>query len=548
MKVYALLKFLKFPLLGLLLTVCPGCQKEKLPNILFIITDQQSINTIGAYGNEICKTPNIDRIADRGMIFRQCHVASYACSPSRASILTGLYSHNHGVVTNEVPLHESLPSLGYLLKKEGYATAYFGKSHLGGYMRRNTSTEPEYTGKATRDRPWNGNWQYIRTDTIPDYEPKATDYVISLADGHTFQAMEGGTGEDEACLGFDYWIGGWQQYRDFLSFNGYDSIVANNHTVGGHGTLYAPVRDKKFDDSLHAWSIIPEKMHQEAFFVDEALTYLKDTWTREKPFGMFLSFYGPHNPILPPRPWDEMYPLEDIPLPATIGDQRKIGGTGKYRRDQWSDDQFRDYIRRYWGFVSFIDAQIGELLNGLEAMGELENTIIVFTSDHGDMAGGHGNIWKSTLCSWDELMRVPLIVSYPSIVSIKSASNALVSNMDFLPTLLEMIQAEIPQTIDGKSFAAILKDPGMEHRDIIFTSVMGMNFIATTREWKYNLNLVAGHPDELYDRKVDPDEMNNLINDPGHIEVAEWMKDQILTWLSETGHPYALEIANTSKD
>lgn len=523
--------------------LCLGCQKSIRPNILFIMTDQQSLNTIGAYGSQICKTPHIDRIADQGMIFWQCHVASYPCSPSRASILSGLYSHNHGIVTNDIQLGEDLPSLGHLLKKEGYATAYFGKYHLGGAMHRDVPTSKTRTNSPERDRPWSGRWKYTRIDTIKNFQAAETDYTRTQADGHSYLAVQGGTGEDEASAGFDHWIGGWKQYRNFLRANGYDSIIDDNHSVGAHGTAFTPHKKGGFGDSWHAWSILPEEHHQEAFFVNEALAFLNNHWNREEPFGIFLSFYGPHHPLLPPKPWNDMYQMQDVPLPPTINDQRIIGGRGTYRRDQWSDDQFKDYIRRYWGFVSFIDYQIGKLLDKLEQMGELENTIIVFTSDHGDMAGEHGSIYKSTICSWDELMRVPLILSYPPQVKTGSSSQALVSNIDFLPTLLEMIGTKIPGQLDGKSFKAVLENPNREHREILFTSVMGMNFMATDRHWKYNLNSINGHPDELYDRNKDPDEMNNLINDPAFEEAGGRMKDQIHRWLQETGHPYAAEIS-----
>ena len=230
-------------------------------------------------------------------------------------------------------------------------------------------------------------------------------------------------------------------------------------------------------------------------------------------------------------------------MPLTIEDTRKIGGLGTYRRSGWTDDQFRDYIRRYWGFTSFIDSRIGLLLDKLEEMGELDNTIIVFTSDHGDMAGEHGSIYKSTICAWDELLRVPLIVNGPGVEGTASRSNALVSNIDFLPTLLDLIGAEIPSSLDGKSFAHVLRNPGLKHRDVLFTSVMGMNFVATTEDYKYNLNIVDGKEDELYDRKADPDEMNNLINDPAYAETAAEMNAGILGWLKDSGHPYAGEIA-----
>lgn len=176
-------------------------------------------------------------------------------------------------------------------------------------------------------------------------------------------------------------------------------------------------------------------------------------------------------------------------------------------------------------------------------MGELDRTIILFTSDHGDMAGEHGSIYKSVNCSWDELMRVPLIVSYPPKVRMNSSSKALVSNVDVLPTLMEMIGTDIPESVDGKSFLAVLEDPDLDHRDIVFTSVMGTNFMAVSDEWKYDLNINRDIPDELYDRVNDPGEMNNLINEPEYEETAALMRESILNWLRESGHDYAEEIA-----
>jgi len=527
----------------LIVALLTGCNEESMPNVLFIMTDQQSLNTIGAYGSKVCRTPSLDSIAGSGMIFMQCHLASYPCSPSRASILSGRYSHNHGVVTNNIPLDENMPLMGQLLKDEGYATSYFGKSHLGGFMHRNIPSSSTRTKTAEWDRPWEGNWGYVRIDNQENPDITETDYFKELADGHKYVARQGWTGEDEACFGFDHWIGGWKQYRDFLRENGYDSIVEVSHHLGAHGTVFAPRKDQGFGDSWHAYSIFPEEMHQEAFFVNEAIAYLDELWDREQPFGMFLSFFGPHHPLLPPRPWDDMYAMEDVLLPATIEDSRMIGGAGTYRRDDWSDEQFRDYIRRYWGFTSFIDSRIGLLMHKLEEMGELDNTIIIFTSDHGDMAGEHGSIYKSTLCSWDELMRVPLIVAGPGVMEKGSRSDALVSNIDFLPTLLELVGAEIPASIDGESFAPVLRDPEREHREVLFTSVMGLNFMGTTEDYKYNMNITEDIEDELYDRRADPDEMNNLINNPDYAGVAEDMKAGILGWLKESGHSYAEEIA-----
>ena len=524
--------------------IASGCQSERPPNVLVIMTDQQSVNTIGAYGSSVCRTPHLDRLAQDGMLFVNCHVASYPCSPSRATLLTGMYSHGHGVVSNNIPLDQNLPLLGKILKAEGYATSYFGKYHLGGSIHRNVPSANTRSRSAERDRPWEGNWGYVRIDDQPDFQPAEDDYFKELADGHRYVARAGWIGEDEATSGFDHWVGGWMHYRDYLRQAGYDSIVDHNHSVGAHGTAFAPVYPRAFGDSWHAWSILPEEHHQEAFFVREAIDYLEEEWDKDQPFGMLLSFYGPHHPLLPPKPWDDMYSLEEVRLPATLADDRIIGGKGTFRGDSWSEEQFKDYIRRYWGFTSFIDHQIGKLLKELERQGELDRTIILFTSDHGDMAGEHGSIYKSTNCAWDELMRVPLIVSYPPVVKGNSSSEALVSNVDFLPTLLELSGSGVPVSIDGKSFLEVLENPGTEHRDIVFTSVMGMNYMAVDQKWKYNLNIDPGIPDELYDRLNDPDEMNNLIHDPEYEDIAASMRQHILDWLKETGHDYADQIAD----
>jgi len=507
--------------LNSLLNGATTTKKRKRPNILWIMTDQQPIRGVGCYGKSICKTPNIDSIASKGMRFDQFHVAAFPCCPSRASMFTGRYAHNHGIFTNEIPLAENIPSLGNILKTNGYTTGYVGKWHLGGEMYRNL---PDGT---PHSESYNGNWYLKR---------------VSDKDNYKYEKVNGGTGEDKPNCGWDYWVGGWKHYKEYIRSVGLGKLADKDPFLGAHMIGACKPRH---DAGIHMHSTLPEEHHLSTFLADESVKFLRAQKGSDNPFALTLSFYGPHNPVAPPEPWDQMYGIEDVSLPDNFSDPmenkpRIQFNPKKYKAGTWTDDQFRDYIRRYWGYCSYIDKQIGKTLRALQEIGEYDNTIILFISDHGDMVASHKNIHKNIGNGYDELMRVPFLIQYPDRIKPDTTSEALVSTIDILPTLLDMLKLEKPKDIDGKSFISILTGNNSKHRKIVFTSSLWHNFVATSKQYKFNLNYgpLEKQVNELYDRFEDPGEIHNLIASPLHKDVAKKMANQIFEWLKKTGHPY----------
>jgi len=491
------------------------------PNILYIMTDQQPVSCVGPY-NATVQTPALDELARGGCTFDRFYIGAFACCPSRASMFSGRYAHNHGVVQNEIIFDEKIPSLGNICKAAGYETGFFGKWHLGGYMNRGIDT-PRAPGL-------DGKWflQLIKSD-----------------EGYEFKPVAGGTGEDEPRHGFTTWAGGWKQYHEYLDEVGLGHLREKYPRLGNHQVAQVGREGK------HMYSRLPEEHHMAAFFAKNAEQFVRDHAKGARPWCAVLSFYGPHLPVAPPKPWDTMYSLDQVKLPANHIDKLKNKparqkGKRRYVLPRWKNEQYKDYIRRYWGYCSYIDAQIGRVFKTLHETGQWDNTIVVFTSDHGDMVGAHGMIYKLGSCGYEELYRVPAIIRIPGMTKPGSRTDAFASNIDFLPTLLDAVHIKHPDAIDGKSFASLLKGKTTRHRDMIFSSYLDTSFICRDDRYKFVLNRKKGDVNELYDLDTDPGELKNFAYDPAHKDVADKMTRRILNWLRETNHPYVELIAKQS--
>ncbi len=498
-----------FGLLGIQASVATAAAPR--PNVLFIITDQQPISTIGAYGNPLIKTPNIDRLAREGMRFNQFHIAAFPCSPSRACYWTGQWSHHHGVVTNDIVLGDDVPTLGSITRAQGYQTAFVGKWHLGGAM---------YV-HGDKDK-----WSHRRVK-----DP--TDFVYN---------NEGRWrgGEDEPQCGFlDKWVGGWTQYHAYLRSVGLGALVESKRRVGNHNMAPSGA------EGTHIYSEIPAEHHEAAFLAGEAEKFIRRQRDRTKPFCLVLSIYGPHLPVAPPKPWDTMYDPQRVPLPENFHDDlagkpgTQQNNTRCWKARQWTEAQFRDYIARYWGYCSYIDEQIGRVLSALDDEGIMDNTIIVFTTDHGDMVAAHGFVFKLG-SGYDELMRVPFIVRYPLSVRPNTQSDALVQSIDALPTLLDLSSLAVPPRVDGRSFRSLLEGKATKFRDQVMTIMTGTIMLAT-QDWKLVYSCARNSKAfvELYDRHERPLEVANRAGDPARANVLGDMKHRLAAQLHDIGYPYA---------
>lgn len=503
-----------FGLMEIHASVAAGAAKR--PNVLFIITDQQPNSTIGAYGNPLIKTPNVDRLAREGMRFNQFHIAAFACSPSRACYWTGQWSHHHGVVINDIVLRDDVPTLGSIARAQGCQSAFVGKWHLGGEM-------------YVRDD--NDRWSHRRVEN-------AADFVYDK------QGPWRG-GEDEPQCGFlDKWVGGWTHYHAYLRSVGLGALMEGKRRVGNHNMAPSGA------EGTHIYSEIPAAHHEAAFLAGEAEKFIRHQRDRTKPFCLVLSVYGPHLPVAPPKPWDTMYNPQRVPLPENFHDDLS-GKPGAQqnnahcrRSGQWTEAQFRDYIARYWGYCSYIDQQVGRVLSALDDEGITDDTIIVYTTDHGDMVAAHGFIFKLG-SGYDELMRVPLIVRYPRAVRPGTQSDALVQSIDVLPTLLDLCGLAAPPQVDGRSFRSLLEGKATEFRDQVMT-VMAGSIMFANRDWKlvYSSGRDSKPFVELYDRHERPLEVTNHAGDPARAGVLADMKHRLATQLRDSGYPYADVVKN----
>lgn len=498
-------------------------KNSKKMNILYIMTDQQPISCFGAYGtNPVIRTPYLDALSRQGCLFERAYVTGFPCCPSRASQLTGRYVHNHRVIVNEVMLDSRIPCLGDICKKTGYSTGYFGKWHLGGWIMKGAN----WVGGKSGHIDW--KWELDETDN-----------------GWVTRRVENAPGEDYPQHGFDTWAGGWKQYREWLREKGLDEIVDNHPGLGCHMIL--PPSDNY---EVVGASEMDQAYHVEAFIAEKTEKFISEHAGSPKPWCAVASFYGPHPPVTPSKPWDELYTMDEAQLPENHRDSmsgkpesQKV--PSRYKLGSWSDDQFKDYIRKYWGFTTYIDLQIGRILNALKKTDQMDNTVIVFTSDHGNMCGNHGMIHKTLGNGYEELFRVPMVIYIPGCQTIPK-TDALISHVDILPTILEACNIPCSEEIDGKSVMPVIKGEKTEHRDTIFADAADTSLICRNDRYKFVLHwknwLGSDKPkemDELYDLRQDPLEMTNLIHAESGKITADKMRDELYAWLKQTNHRYA---------
>lgn len=482
-------------------------------NVVLIMTDQQPVNTLGSYGNPLNPTPNLDRLARSGLRFTNAYIGAFPCSPSRATLFTGCYPQCHGVYTNDVPLEDDVPSLGFIMHGSKRATAFYGKSHLKGHM---------YRDEPGRE-PYLGSW-FLRR--VPD------DFDFK------FVKMLGGEGEDNPQLGFDKWAGGWKDYHAYLKEAGLGCLLEKTPWPGNHNDLPSA------SEGTHMSSLIPEEHHTAAFLTNKAVEYIRSRHESRYPFAMVLSFYGPHLPVAPPRPWDEKYALDQCPLPINHSDtlegkpREQRENRVCYKLPEWTPEQFQDYIRRYYGYCAYLDNQIGRVLDALRDSGFEDNTIVIFTSDHGDLLAAHGSIYKMETCGYQELANIPLILRVPSVTQPGSVTETLVSLVDILPTLVDLLGLPRLRHMQGTSFRKTLADPESGTRSHVFIHWGTTTIVNFDGRLKYNLHWKSA-TDELYDLGQDPGEMINLAWDKRYSEIARAKRQEIFDWLQDTGHPYA---------
>ena len=449
------------------------------PNILLLMTDQQRWDAMGCSGDWV-QTPNLDRIASEGVQFTNCVTTSPVCIPTRLSLATGLYPHNTHVWNNmNHQMPPETPTWMQAVRDAGYRTSLFGKTHLhphGGDLRE-------------REDLMNA---YGLDDVNEIGGPRASANVLSHM-----------TVEWEAK---GLWDGYRADYRERFSTKPY---LVRPSTLGLEN--YADV-----------------------YVGQQAKQYLQN-YDREEPWCCWVSFGGPHEPWDTPEPYASMYDPETMPpaVPRPPVGERPRGHLDRLMQrmnPKFESGEIGRLRANYAGNVTLIDDQIGEILDAIEARGELENTIIVHTSDHGEMNGDYGLIYKGNFLNG--AVRIPLLVRTPDSTNAGSICESPVEWIDIGPTLVETAGGELAHRHFGKSLCPVLTNPEVTHRDFAISEIQG-EIMLLNQEWKAALN-ANGEVYLLFDVENDPNETENLAGRPEVADVETALRLQILERLMQT--------------
>lgn len=446
------------------------------PNIILILVDDLRWDDVGYAGHPFVKTPNIDRIAREGLDFRNAFATTPLCSPSRATILTGLYPHTHGITdnTDRSAASHKLITFPLLLQRTGYETAFVGKWHMG-----NDDTP----------RPGFDYWACMK------------------GQGSTLDATLNVNGKVEQTKGY---------VTDELTRRAVEFVEKSRQKpfllYFSHKALH-PETIQRADGSLSdptASHFIPAERH-------------KDLYAGE---------YVPRRP-------NALSPPET--QPALL---RKLPGLPPLGPDTGSSDQtILDRLR----MLAAVDESTGALFQALESTGQLDNTVILFTGDHGYYYGEHGLSVERRL-AYEEGLRIPLAIRYPALIKDGGAKrDPMVLTLDLAPTILELGGAPVPANLQGKSLVPLLRGNGPELRDAflieyysdtVFPRVKNMGYQAVrTLNWKYIHYVDLEGMDELYDLNRDPYEMRNSISNPHHAKALEDMHQELARLLRVTEAP-----------
>ncbi len=462
-------------------------------NVLFIITDQQRADHLSCMGNPVLKTPNIDSIAANNAIkFTNYFCATPICMPNRANFFTGTYPSVHGTRSNGINLNPEIPTLSEILRNHGYHTVTIGKSHFNFYA-----------------PPYNNHIKSL--ENIQD------------------------------------WMFGKIKLPFPTPYYGFDEVmltVGHGDIISGHYFDWLEEkRYKKWDYfknrimeifKYYYETELPEKLYPTTFITDQTVDFLErhsEGKNGDKPFFLHCSYNDPHHPVCPPGKYRDMYKPEDIELPSNFSDGENLlehEFLGQQLRDtrfthllpQKVDEKVaKIFTALTYGSIAMIDDGVGKILKTLEKTGMADNTMVIFTSDHGDFCGDHGLILKGP-AHFRSIINMPLLWRVPGLTK-TSISDSLVSTVDLPKTILNLLDVRKkfhPEAMQGNDITPILKNPSekvrhqllIEHdEEISDDKVIRLRTLVTE---KYRLTLYDGYKNigDIFDLISDPEEVNNL--------------------------------------
>jgi arylsulfatase len=472
---------------------------KKKPNILFIMVDQLGAATLNCYGGGVDSTPALDRLASRGMLFSRCYATHPVCAPNRATMLTGRSAEVHGVVKNNLVLQADQPTYAQLLQHAGYRTGGFGKFHH----------DPMHL-------PPPDNYRHLGFDeTMVTEDPKLGVWLDWIRSEHSDYY--------ETALAVSWPLPWAQSY-------GSDGEDVLTPICAARKKILEPLMQASAWDAMYR-SPLPKELHQTAFITDTALDFMERHLEKhaERPFFTFVSYVDPHDPYDPPAPYDQMFSPEEMPPPIPAPDGtlpidvlEESRGFRDFRSVSSNVQTMQKLRAFYHGSLRFIDDQIQRMLSFIEEKGLAEDTIIVFTSDHGEMLGDHGLITKGVK-HYDAGIRCPLIVSGPGIPS--GVSDRLTCSLDFFPTLCDWAGVDARPPLEGRSFSEAGHDSVLVQAQNEPYGGQALSLI-TAEGWRLTQ---YDHPAqaEVYDLNADPEERQNLYGEPAVQTQLRLLQEQL---------------------
>ena len=510
------------------------------PNFLLIMTDQQRADHLGCYGSPILKTPHIDALAARGVAFDRCYVATPICMPNRATLMTGRMPSVHGVRHNGIPLSLRATTFAELLRRAGYRTAMVGKSHL-----QNMLDKPPLVPDAR--------------DPALEKPPAALDEASAPESGRYDQEFAARWRRDP----------GRTMVRPYYGFEQVDLAIEHGDQVDGHYTGWLAARTPD-PDALRgpanalpspgitvpqAWRTrIPEELYPTSYVAETTIARLEEfARARDKPFLLKCSFPDPHHPFTPPGRYFDLYRPDDMALPeswaieralapphlAWLLDQRDAGTrlASTPALFACSEREAREAIALSFGMIAMIDDAIGRILARLAALGLAHDTVVIFTTDHGDYMGDHQLLLKGPI-HYDSITRVPLIWADPARADGGTRRAAMAGTIDLAPTILARAGLAPFNGMQGGSLLGVIDGTQAALRDAMvieeegqrvylgFAQRVRMRTLVTER---HRLSVYDGAAwGELYDRQEDPHERVNRWADPAHRATLVALQDRLI--------------------
>lgn len=501
------MKRLLLVFMGVFFLFLSSCKKEmEKPNLLFIITDQQRFDAIGKVGKfPFLKTPNIDKLADNGVMYNNAYTQCAVCAPARATILTGRTVENHGIYTNHYidSIRTPMKTFDEILSENGYYTEYHGKFHSPTAM---SEVYEQFTS--------NEDYAKYLDEKSPFVEPKSGERVDNT-------------------------------YKRAYKMDPMDPLYGKEPNA------------KLYDGNGNELNIIQPDQHGElqvssehsitAFQAKKVIQAIKNAKKVGKPFSITSSLHYPHSPILPTKPYYQMYDFEDMPIPNSIGDKMENSPyyytNGRVFLPEYADTiKIKYMMSSYFGLVTEIDTWVGKILEELDKNGFADNTLVIFTSDHGEMLGAHGMREKNVF--YDESSHVPLIMRFPGKINEGLRVDNPVSNVNLFATILDYLNIDNNES-DGFSLRGLNNGDNSVANDFVVTEWNfnnkdnEPNYMIVKGNWKLFIPYSKESKviDALYNMQKDPNEINNLLgNNPEkekYLEKANELKEILMRWLKD---------------